>query len=449
MTYIPNTEQDQQAMLDAIGVDELEALFDIIPARVRFPDLDLPAGLSELEVGKLLQDLAARNLNVTQHASFLGAGAYYHYAPAVVDTILRRGEFLTAYTPYQAEVSQGTLTSIFEFQSLIAMLTDMEVVNASMYDGASALAEAVLMAARSTRRDKVILSRAVHPEYRDVVRTYVQGLNMPVEEAAYDAGSGLTDPASVEALMDEDTACLVISYPNFFGGIEDLTTMAELAHDAGAMFITVVNPIALGLLKPPGSFGTDIVVGEGQPLGVPLQLGGPYLGLFATRKKHMRQMPGRLIGQTTDHNGRRSFVMTLQAREQHIRREKATSNICTNEALVALAATVYLAAMGSSGLRRAAELCYHKAHYAADRIASLGGYERPFSGPFFHEFAIRTPAPPREVNVALREHGIIGGYDLGRRYDELDGAMLLCVTEMNTRDQIDHLVDTLTYISEQ
>ncbi|MFQ5593959.1 MAG: aminomethyl-transferring glycine dehydrogenase subunit GcvPA [Anaerolineae bacterium] len=449
MTYIPNTDQDQQAMLDAIGISKVEDLFDVIPEQVRFPELDLPAGMSELEVGKLLQDLAARNLNLTQQANFLGAGAYYHYVPAVVDTIMRRGEFFTAYTPYQPEVSQGMLTSIYEFQSLIAMLADMDVVNASMYDGASALAEAVLMAARTTRRDGLVLSNAVHPEYLDVVRTYVQGLNMPVEEAAYDSTSGLTDPTSVEALLDQDTACLVVSYPNFFGGIEDLATMVDLAHAVGALLIAVVNPIALGLLKPPGSYGADIVVGEGQPLGVPLEFGGPYLGLFATRKKYMRQMPGRLIGQTTDHDGRRAFVMTLQAREQHIRREKATSNICTNEALVALAVTVYLAAMGSSGLQRAAELCYHKAHYAADRIASLSGYERVFSGPFFHEFAVRTPAPPQEVNAALREHDIIGGYDLGDRYNDLADAMLFCVTEMNTRDQIDNLVDALSHISEQ
>lgn len=449
MTYIPNTEQDQQAMLDTIGVASVEELFSVIPEQVRFPDLDLPAGMSELEVGKLLQDLASRNVNVTQQACFLGAGAYHHYVPAVVDAVLRRGEFLTAYTPYQPEVSQGTLTSIYEFQSLIALLAGMDVVNASMYDGASALGEAVLMAARSTRRDKIVLSSTVHPDYRDVVRTYVQGLNMPVFEAAYDAATGLTDPSAMEELVDQETACLVVSYPNFFGGIEDLATMAGLAHKAGALLVTVINPLALGLLEPPGSFGADIVVGEGQPLGVPLQFGGPYLGLFATRKKYMRQMPGRLIGQTTDHDGRRAFVMTLQAREQHIRREKATSNICTNEALVALAVTVYLAAMGSSGLRRAAELSYHKAHYAADRIGALSGFERVFDGPFFHEFAVRTPATPGEVNATLRQHDIIGGYDLGQRYSELADAMLFCVTEMNTRDQIDNLVDTLSQISDQ
>lgn len=446
MSYIPNTGQDQRAMLDVIGVNAVEDLFDPIPEQVRFPDLDLPEGMSELEVGGLLQRLAAENVSVAEQACFLGAGAYHHYVPAVVDTILRRGEFLTAYTPYQAEVSQGTLTTIYEFQSLIATLADMEVVNASMYDGASALAEAVLMSARITRRDKVLLSNAIHPEYRDVVRTYVQGLEMSVEEVAYDAATGQTAPASVEALLDDDTACLAIGYPNFFGGIEDLATVTDLAHEAGALLIAVANPIALGLLKAPGSFGADIVVGEGQPLGVPLQFGGPYLGLFATRKEHMRQMPGRLIGQTTDTEGRRGYVMTLQAREQHIRREKATSNICTNEALVALAATVYLAAMGSSGLRRVAELCYHKAHYAAERITSLDGYERMFDGPFFHEFVVQTPIPPREVNAALQERGVVGGFDLGRFYDELDGAMLFCVTEVNTRDQIDNLADALSQI---
>lgn len=447
MSYIPNTEQDQRAMLETIGVEAIEDLFDVVPEQARFPRLGLPAGMSEVEVGQLLQDMAAENVHVRQQASFLGAGVYHHYAPAVVDAILQRGEFLTAYTPYQAEVSQGTLTTIYEFQTLIATLADMEVANASMYDGSTALAEAVLMAARITRRDKVVLSQGVHPEYCDVVRTYVQGLELPVEEVAYDATTGLTTVTDVEAALSDEPACLVVGYPNFFGGIEDLAAMAELAHEAGALLITVVNPIALGLLKPPGSLGADIVVGEGQPLGVPLQLGGPYLGMFATRKKHMRQMPGRLIGQTTDQDGRRGYVMTLQAREQHIRREKATSNICTNEALVALASTIYLATMGGSGLRRAAELCYHKAHYAADRIESLDGYELVFSTPFFHEFAVRLPAPPRDVNAALRERGMMGGYDLGRRYNGLKDAMLFCVTEMNTRDQIDDLVDALVQIS--
>jgi glycine dehydrogenase subunit 1 len=444
--YIQNTEADRREMLDRIGVGAVEDLFEVIPEQVRFPELDIPAGMSEMEVEQLLHELSAENVHVREQPSFLGAGAYHHYIPAVVDTVLRRGEFLTAYTPYQAEVSQGTLTTIYEFQSLIGLLADMDVVNASMYDGSTALAEAVLMAARITRRDKVVLSRAVHPEYRDVVGTYLQGLQMPVEEVAFEAASGLTDPAAVRDALDEDTACLAVSYPNFLGGIENLRRMADLAHEAGALFIAVVNPVALGLLKPPGSLGADIVVGEGQPLGVPLQYGGPYLGLFATRQKHVRQMPGRLIGQTTDEDGRRGFVMTLQAREQHIRREKATSNICTNEALVALAATVYLAALGKTGLRQAAELCYHKAHYAAEKIASLPGYEVIFNAPFFHEFAVRPPALPSEVNAALLDRGIIGGYELGRRYPELEDAILFCVTEMNSRAQIDRLASTLAGI---
>lgn len=442
MSYLPMTDDDRKTMLEAIGVQHLEELFEVVPESVRFPDLRLPPGMSELEARRLLAEIAAANDDVTRHPCFLGAGAYHHFIPAVVDTVLRRGEFLTAYTPYQAEVSQGTLTAIYEFQSLIALLAEMDVVNASMYDGASALAEATLMAARITKRDKVVLSAAIHPEYRHVVCTYVQALEMPVELAAYDPDTGLTDADSARQLLD-GAACLAIAYPNFFGGIENLGEFAQMAHDAGALFITVINPIALGLLKPPGAYGADIVVGEGQPLGVPLAFGGPYLGLFATRKEHLRQMPGRLIGQTTDLEGRRGFVMTLQAREQHIRREKATSNICTNEALVALAATVYLAAMGSTGLRRVAEHCYHKAHYAAERITALDGYERVFSGPFFHEFAVRTPIAPEEVNRRLRERGIIGGYELGRSYPELADVMLFCVTEMNTRAQIDELVSVL------
>ncbi len=444
MDYLPNTDKDRKAMLEAIGVDSIEELFEVVPEQVRFPGFRLPEGMSELEVGRLLSQLAAQNANVTTHPCFLGAGAYHHFVPAVVDAILRRGEFLTAYTPYQAEVSQCTLTAIYEFQSLIALLAGVDIVNASMYDGASALAEAVLMAARVTRRDRILLSAAVHPEYRQVVHAYLQGLDMPIALIAYDRTTGLTDPESARELLDGDTACVVVAYPNFFGGIENLATFAQMAHDVGALFVTVINPIALGLLKPPGAYGADIVVGEGQPLGVPLQFGGPYLGLFATRKEHLRQMPGRLIGQTTDQHGRRAYVMTLQAREQHIRREKATSNICTNEALVALAATVYLAAMGSTGLRRVAEHCYHKAHYAAEQIARLDGYERVFDGPFFHEFAVRTPIPPAEVNRHLLDRGIIGGYELGRSYPELSDALLFCVTEMNSRAQIDDLVKALS-----
>jgi glycine dehydrogenase subunit 1 len=401
--------------------------------------------LNEMEVVRLLAELAEENADLDHYACFLGAGAYRHFAPAVVDYILRRGELYTCYTPYQPEVSQGTLTAIYEYQSMVCQLTGMEVANASMYDGASALAEAALMAARITRRDKVILSAAVHPEYRQVVRTYTQGMGLEVHDAGYmvqDARWGHTDLAHLRDLVDEETACIAVQYPNFFGIIEDLEAVRAIAHEQGALFVVCADPIALGMLKPPGDYGADIVVGEGQALGWPTSFGGPYLGLFATLMKHVRQMPGRVIGQTTDSQGRRGFVMTLQTREQHIRREKATSNICTNEALMALAATVYLAAMGKGGLHKAAELCYHKAHYAAARIAELPGFE-VLSEPFFKEFAVRMPLPPAEINAHLLEQGIIGGYDLGRVYPELADSMLLCVTEMNTREEIDQLVEVL------
>jgi len=435
-------------MLGTIGVDSIEALFADIPETVRFPDLDLPAPLSEMEVARLLQDLSELDADLGHNACFLGAGAYRHFVPAAVDHILRRGEFYTAYTPYQPEVSQGTLTSIYEYQTMICQLTGMDVANASMYDGASALAEAALMAARVTRRDSIVVSSAVHPEYREVVRTYTQGIGLPIQDVSYLPGEGTTDLDVLAKQVNQDTACVILQYPNFFGCLEGLEAAAEIAHEQGALLVVAADPIALGMLKPPGELGADIVVGEGQSLGSPLQFGGPYLGFFACRQRYMRRMPGRLIGMTTDTEGRRSFVMTLQAREQHIRREKATSNICTNEALVALAATVYLALMGKQGLRKAAELSYHKAHYAARRIAEIEGFDLAFSRPFFKEFAVKTPLPPAEINARLLEHHIIGGYDLGQAYPELGQAMLLCVTEMNPKDEIDRLVDALAGMSE-
>ena len=445
MSYIPNTDVDRAKMLEAIGLTSIEELFADIPEEVRFPALDLPAPLSEMEVVRLLGELAEKNADLDHYACFLGAGAYRHFAPAVVDYILRRGELYTCYTPYQPEVSQGTLTAIYEYQTMVCQLTGMEVANASMYDGASALAEAALMACRITKRERVVASEATHPEYRQVVRTYTQGMGLEIQDTGYmrqDARWGQTDLAQLRDLVDEETACVAVQYPNFFGVIEDLEAVGEIAHERGALFVVCADPIALGMLKPPGDYGADIVVGEGQALGAPPNFGGPYLGLFATRMKHVRQMPGRVIGQTVDAQGRRGFVMTLQTREQHIRRQKATSNICTNEALMALAATVYLAAMGKGGLRKAAELCYHKAHYAAARIADLPGFE-VLSEPFFKEFAVRMPFPPAEVNAQLLERGIIGGYDLGRAYPELADTMLLCVTEMNTGEEIDRLVEVL------
>jgi glycine dehydrogenase subunit 1 len=430
-------------MLEVIGVSTIAELFGDIPPQQQFPRLKLPEPLSELEVTKLLQEMADQNADLTRHPSFLGAGAYRHFVPAVVDHILRRGEFYTAYTPYQPEISQGTLTVIYEYQSLICQLTAMEVANASMYDGASALAEAALMSARLTKREKVVLSAAVHPEYRDVVRAYTQGIGLEIREVPYLDSLGTTDLDCVKALLDDQTACFAVQYPNFFGCIEDLKALSELVHKVGAMLVVVVDPIALGLLKAPGEFGADIVVGEGQPLGSAVSFGGPYLGFFATRMEHIRQMPGRLSGQTVDQQGRRGFVLTLQPREQHIRREKATSNICTNEALMALAATVYLTLMGKNGLRQVAELCYHKAHYAAKKIAALKGYSLPFKALFFQEFVVKTPQPPARINAKLWKRDIIGGYDLGRSYPDLKGHMLLCVTEVNTRDEIDGLIEAL------
>lgn len=444
MVYVPHTEADRQRMLEAIGVDSIDRLFEVVPEESRYPSLDLPPGLSEMEVVGLLRGLGEENADLDHHPCFLGAGAYHHFIPAVVDHVLRRGEFYTAYTPYQPEASQGTLTAIYEYQSMICDLTGMDVTNASLYDGASAMAEAALMAARITRREELVVARNVHPAYRQVLRTYTQGLGLPIREVGYD-DHGRVDLASAEEALSSGSACLVVQHPNFFGCLEELSLASELAHRFGALLVACVDPIALGLFRPPGEEGADLVVGEGQALGNPLSFGGPYLGFLACRQEYMRQLPGRLVGMTTDTQGRRGFVLTLQAREQHIRREKATSNICSNEALVALAATVYLAAMGKQGLRQVAELCFHKAHYAARQIEGLPGFAFPF-GQFFKEFVVKTPLSPREVNAKLWERGIVGGYDLGGDYPELADGLLLCVTEMNPREEIDALVWALEEI---
>ncbi len=440
-SYIPNTDADRRKMLETLGLDSVEELFDVIPAEKRYPRLKLPQPLAELEVKKLLRGLAEKNADLDHHSCFLGAGAYDHFVPAVVDHIVRRGEFHTAYTPYQPEASQGTLTSIYEFQTMVCELTGMDVANASMYDGATALAEAGLMAARVTRRNSLIVASTLHPSYRKALRTYTQGIGLDIREVGYGEDGGV-DFHQAEELHDEGTAALMVQYPNFLGSLEDLLPLSELAHAAGALLVVCVDPIALGLLRPPGEQGADIVVGEGQSLGNPVSYGGPYVGLFACRQRYLRQMPGRVVGKTTDTEGRRGFVLTLQPREQHIRREKATSNICTNEALVALAVTTYLAVMGKQGLRQVAELCYHKAHYAAHQIVALPGCEKLF-GQFFKEFVIRTPLPPAEVNARLWERGIIGGYELAQDYPQLTDCLLLCVTEMNTREEIDRLVQAL------
>ena len=442
MTYIPHTDADRQAMLAAIGVPSVAALFEDVPAHARFPELALPPAFSEIEARRELEVLAGANFTTADGPCFLGAGAYRHFVPAVVDAVLRRGEFYTAYTPYQPEISQGTLQAIFEYQTMICALTGMEVSNASHYDGATATAEAVITAinAHRLKRRKVVISPWVHPEYRAVVRTYTQGMGLTIVENR--GLAGLTD------FLDEDTSCLIVQYPDFLGRFEDLSGLAEAAHAAGALFVVVADPIALGILKPPGEFGADIVVGEGQGMGAGLNFGGPHLGFFATRKKYVRKIAGRLVGQTVDAEGERGFVLTLSTREQHIRRERATSNICTNQGLVALAAAVYMAALGKTGLRRVAELCYHKAHYAQQRIGEINGFSVVDNKPFFKEFVVRCPRPVAEINdYLLDEWGIIGGYDLGRDYPHLRGYTLLCVTEMNSREEIDALVEALEEVT--
>lgn len=444
--YIPHTDADRHAMLQAIGVKSLNDLFEGVPVVHRFPQLDLPDALTEMEVLGELKTIAAANDTSEEFVSFLGAGAYHHYIPAGVDSILRRGEFYTAYTPYQPEVSQGTLQAIFEYQSLIAALTGMEVSNASHYDGATALAEAVNMSRviHRGKRNKVILSPGINPQYRATVHTYESGSDMQIVGEDIDINAG---PEALIDLIDEDTGLVAVAYPDFFGRVHDYTQLAEAAHAKGALLAVSVNPTALGLLKPPGDFGADIVTGEGQPLGIPLSYGGPYLGILATKQEHVRALAGRLVGETTDNRGQRGYVLTLSTREQHIKREKASSNICTNQGLMMLAATVYLSLLGKGGLREVAEGCYHKAHYAAKEIAKLDGYELVWpDADFFHEFAVRGPRPAGETNLSLLAEGVIGGYDLGQDYPGMQDCMLLAVTEMNTREEIDFLVSALAEV---
>ncbi len=449
MTYIPHSPKERDEMMAIVGVKSLEDLFKDVPARYRFPKLNLPSALTEMEAAAELGEMSLANENIrTELVSFLGAGAYHHYIPAAVDHILQRGEFYTAYTPYQPEISQGTLQAIFEYQSLIAALTGMEVANASHYDGATAVAEAVNMAYAQFRgkRKKVVLSPTLHPQYRETLRTYIQDLD--VELAGDDPKAGFDKgPAELENLIDENTALVIVQYPDFFGRIYDFTRLIETAHGKGALACVAANPTALGLLKTPAEMGADIVVGEAQPLGIPLSFGGPYLGFFATRKQYLHKMAGRLVGETVDNRGQRAYVLTLTAREQHIKRERATSNICTNQGLLTLAAAVYLSLLGKNGFRQVAELCYHKAHYAAGRISKIKGYSLCFDAPFFHEFSVCCPRPVAEINAHLLEHGFLGGYDLGQDYPALRDHMLLAVTEMNTKDEIDALVDVLEEVS--
>ncbi len=443
MAYYPHTAADREAMLAAIGVKSMDALFADIPERVRFPKLNVPEALSELETLMYMRDLSDNNVHAQNTPIFLGAGAYHHFSPSVVNMMIQRGEFLTAYTPYQPEVSQGTLQTIYEYQSMICALTGLDVANASHYDGATSMAEAALMAVSHFRekRRKILVSPAVHPHYRQVLRTYTQGMNLTITGDANPAAE-LDD---VVSQLDANTALLIVQSPNFFGQIETLEGLAAKVHAAGALLCVVVNPIALGLLKPPGAYGADIAAGEGQPLGLPLSYGGPYLGFFATRKDYVRKMAGRLVGEAHDKDGQRGFVLTLSTREQHIKRERATSNICTNQGLMAVAATVYLSTLGKQGLRRVAELNWHKSHYAAQRISTIPGYRVLAERPFFNEFVVACPRPVADINTRLlNEWNIIGGYDLGQDYPHLDNHMLVCVTEMHSKVQINDFVQALT-----
>lgn len=438
--YISNTEQDRTAMMEAIGVGSVTELFDVVPADLRFPELRLPQPLSEPELMRILRRTSARNDDAASSSMFLGAGAYNHFVPSAVDAILRRSEYYTAYTPYQPELAQGTLQAIFEYQTMICALTGMDAANASHYDGATALAEAAMMALTATRNKRTILvAPTVHPQYRATLRTYTQGLGVTIkgdENTAEDLETFLGH-------IDASTAAVIVQTPDFLGQMHDLKPIAEQIHAAGGLLIVAVDPIALGLFQNPGAAGADIVIAEGQPLGIPISFGGPYLGIFACKEQYVRRMPGRMVGATTDMNGDIGYVLTLQTREQHIRREKATSNICTNQGLMMLAATVYLALMGKHGLRHVANVCYQRAHYAAAQLAALPGFEVLTPEPFFKEFVLRTPRPVREINATLREHGIIGGYDLTDSYPHLGSTMLVCVTEMNTRSDIDALVAAL------
>jgi len=426
-------------MLEALGLSSVEDLFSCIPEAVRFKGkLNLPKALSEMELVSHMQALADSDLNLDACACFLGAGVYDHYVPAAIDQILLRQEFYTSYTPYQPEISQGTLQALFEYQTMICDLTGMDVSNASMYDGASALAEASIMACSITGRSRVLMARSIHPESRQAVRSYVTFRDMEVEEFGYVEGQANLE--ELEEKVSPDTAAVLVQNPNFFGIVEPLEAIAEIAHRHGALFVASVDPISLALLKSPGESGADIAVGSGQPLGNPISFGGPHFGFLAAKEKFVRRMPGRIVGIAHDKNGKRGFVLTLQAREQHIRREKATSNICTNHTLNAIAAAIYLSLMGRDGLVKVAELCQKKARYAYKALTGLGKFKPAFSAPFFREFVLLSAEPVGDLNRRLLGEKVIGGYQLGKDYPEMPDGWLLAVTEKRSREEIDHLV---------
>ena len=441
-SYVPNTSEEQQEMLREIGFDSFEALFSHIPREVRVKGgLKLPEGLGEMEVIGKMKEIAKQNV-VFKHI-FRGAGAYSHYIPSIVKSVVSKEEFLTSYTPYQAEISQGILQSIFEYQTMLCQLTGMDVSNASVYDGATAAAEAAAMC-RDRKRSRVYLSATTHPLVTEVVKTYCFGSGAQV--VMVPEKDGVTDADALRELMDGTAACFYVQQPNYYGNLEDCSLLGEITHEKGAKYIMGCNPISLGILKTPAECGADIAVGEGQPLGMPLSFGGPYLGFMAAKSAMTRKLPGRIVGETTDLDGKRAYVLTLQAREQHIRREKASSNICSNQALCAMTAAVYLAAVGADGLQKAATLCMSKAHYLAQELSKIPGFGRKHQGEFFHEFVTGCPICPHKLMAELEKHGILGGLPLTGAYE---GSILWCCTEKNTKADIDRLVAIVKEVAAQ
>ena len=439
---IPNTEEDRKEMLSVIGVESFEELLSNVPQELLNADFsDLEKGLSEYEVSELLKGLANGNMHSGEAVSFLGGGAYDHFVPSVIGEIISRSEYLTAYTPYQPEVSQGTLQAIFEYQSMICALTGMDVANASMYDGASALAEAGLLACGHMKRKKLVISSTVNQAHRDVVKTYIQGSDIELVFVPFE--NGVTDIEALRSLVDAETAAVMLQTPNFFGCIEDAEEAAKIAHENGSLFIVSADPISLGILNKPGEYGADIVVGEGQSLGSPTQFGGPYLGIFAAKMDLVRRMPGRITGQTWDLDGNRGYVLTLQTREQHIRRERATSNICTNQGIVMLSAAIYMSLMGKEGIYKVAELSTQKSHYLAEQINELSGFEVMFDSPFFKEFAVKTPVDPSKIIESLLKDNIFAGIDFSGFDYGIDNGLLICVTEKRTKEEMDRFVELL------
>jgi glycine cleavage system P protein (glycine dehydrogenase) subunit 1 len=448
MSYVPTTAAEQQAMLRSLGASSFEDLLAPVPQDVRLRQpLDLPAALPEPDLRRLMTGMAERNADLDHTVSFLGAGSYDHVVPSVVPHLVKRSEFYTSYTPYQPEFSQGMLQAMYEYQTMVCQITGMDVANASLYDGSTAVVEAVLLAIGPSGRGEVLVSRALDPQYRATLRTYAWARGFTVREIGL--ADGVTSSVELEAALGPDTRAVIVQQPNFLGALEDVHAIERLTHKTKALFVVAVTePASLGVVAAPGTYNADIVAGEGQSMGSPIGYGGPALGLFATRADLMRRLPGRLVGRTVDDRGQTGYVLTLQTREQHIRRERATSNICTNQALLALALTVHLGALGKAGFREMGELCARKAHYAFDQISALPGFAPLFTQPFFDEFAMRSPVPVGQLNARLRERGLVGGYDLASDYPELGDAVLFCVTETRTRADIDRLVTTLKEVVE-